>query len=103
MPVRPQPIAPTAQLAAPAACQAITVKTPRTARVPGYPDLVRRDRTSARFPQASPKLRDEMRIGPCDLPPLKWSSLRYVFAMKEDDNGEEETHGGRDRCEAAAG
>jgi hypothetical protein len=37
------------------------------------------------------------------LPPLKWSSLRYVFAMKEDDDGEEETHGGRDRCEAAAG
>ena len=38
-----------------------------------------------------------------DLPPLKWSSLRYVFAMKEDDDGEEETHGRRDRCEAAAG
>jgi hypothetical protein len=38
-----------------------------------------------------------------DLPPLKWSSLRYDFAMKEDDNGEEETHSGRDHLEVAAG
>ncbi len=37
-----------------------------------------------------------------DLPPLKWSSLRYDFAMKEDDNGEEETHSGRDHREVTA-
>ena len=38
-----------------------------------------------------------------ELPPLKWSSLRYGFAMKEDNNGEEETYGRRDRFEAASG
>ena len=38
-----------------------------------------------------------------DLPPLKWSSLRYCFVMEEDDDGKEETYGGRDRCEVAAG
>jgi len=42
-------------------------------------------------------------VSAIDLPPLKWSSLRYDFAMKEDDNGEEATHGRRDYCEAAAG
>ena len=37
-----------------------------------------------------------------DLPPLKWSSLRYYFAMKEDDDGKEETHSGRDHREVTA-
>src|SRR4051812_24810999 len=31
-----------------------------------------------------------------EVPPLKWSSLRYDFAMKEYNNGEEETPSGRD-------
>ena len=40
---------------------------------------------------------------PADLPPLKWSSLRYDFAMKEDNDGKEEAHSRRDRREAASG
>ena len=37
-----------------------------------------------------------------DLPPLKWSSLRYGFVIKEDGN-EKEAYSGRDCREAAAG
>jgi hypothetical protein len=38
------------------------------------------------------------------LPPEKWSSLRYGFRADGGHwNGPEETHGGRDCCEAAAG
>ena len=38
-----------------------------------------------------------------DLPPLKWSSPRYDFAMKKDNDGKEEAHSRRDRREAASG
>jgi len=38
-----------------------------------------------------------------DPPPLKWSTLSYVFARKEDRNAEEELQAGRDRRQAAAG
>ena len=37
-----------------------------------------------------------------ELPPLKWSILRYGFS-KEDHDGEKEAFGGRDRREAATG
>ena len=37
------------------------------------------------------------------LPPEKWSSLKYGFAMRRTWNGEEAAHSGRDRHEAAAG
>ena len=46
---------------------------------------------------------DAIDLAKGELPPLKWSSLRYGFAMKEDNNGEEETYGRRDRFEAASG
>ena len=38
-----------------------------------------------------------------DLPPLKWSSLKYVLTMEDEINGKEEAYGRRDRCEASAG
>ena len=38
-----------------------------------------------------------------DPPPLKWSSLSYVFAGKEDRNAKEDLQAGGDRCQAAAG
>jgi hypothetical protein len=38
-----------------------------------------------------------------DLPPLKWSSLKYGLTMEDTINGEEEAYSGRDRCEAATG
>jgi hypothetical protein len=38
-----------------------------------------------------------------DPPPLKWSTLSYGFALKEDRNAEEELQAGGDRREAAAG
>jgi carbon-monoxide dehydrogenase large subunit len=38
-----------------------------------------------------------------DPPPLKWSTLSYVFAHKEDRNAEEELQAGRDCRQAAAG
>jgi hypothetical protein len=38
-----------------------------------------------------------------DLPPLKWSSLKYVFRMEDKIDGKEEAYGRRDRCEVAAG
>ena len=38
-----------------------------------------------------------------DLPPLKWSSLKYYFRMEDDVDGKEEAYSGRDRCEASAG
>jgi hypothetical protein len=38
-----------------------------------------------------------------DPPPLKWSTLSYGFALKEDRNAEEELQAGRDRRQAAAG
>ena len=38
-----------------------------------------------------------------DPPPLKWSTLRYVFAIKEDRDAEEELQAGRDCRQAAAG
>jgi hypothetical protein len=37
------------------------------------------------------------------LPPEKWSSLMYGFEPGGHENGEEETQGGGDRCEASAG
>ena len=40
---------------------------------------------------------------PADLPPLKWSSLKYDFDGGGYRDGEEEAYGGRDRCEASAG
>ena len=33
-----------------------------------------------------------------ELPPLKGSSLRYDFALKEDDNGDEEADSRKDCC-----
>ena len=39
----------------------------------------------------------------CDLPPLKWPTVSYGFALKEDCNAEEELQAGRDRRQAAAG
>jgi hypothetical protein len=41
--------------------------------------------------------------GNIDPPPLKWSTLSYGFAVKEDRNAEEELQAGRDRGQAAAG
>lgn len=38
-----------------------------------------------------------------DPPPLKWSTLSYGFAHKEDQNAKEELQAGRDRRQAAAG
>jgi rubredoxin len=38
-----------------------------------------------------------------DPPPLNWSVLRYGFEPEEDGYGEEETHAGRDRRQAAPG
>ena len=38
-----------------------------------------------------------------DPPPLKWSTLSYGFALKEDRNAEEELQAGGDRHQAAAG
>ena len=38
-----------------------------------------------------------------DPPPLKWSTLSYGFARKEDRNAEEELQAGRDRRQAAPG
>jgi hypothetical protein len=38
-----------------------------------------------------------------DPPPLKWSTLSYGFAHKEDRNAEEELQAGGDRRQAAAG
>ena len=38
-----------------------------------------------------------------DLPPLKWSYLKYDFDQEDRTNGKEEAHGRRDCCEAAAG
>ncbi len=38
-----------------------------------------------------------------DLPPLKWSSLKYNFDRGGCGDGQEEAYGGRDRCEASAG
>src|ERR1044071_4885753 len=38
-----------------------------------------------------------------DPPPVKWSSLSYVFAGKEDRNAKEDLQAGGDRCQAAAG
>ena len=37
-----------------------------------------------------------------EVPPLKWSILRYGFS-KEDQDGEKETYSRRDRREVAAG
>jgi len=31
--------------------------------------------------------------GPCDLPPLKWSSLKYVLTLEDEINGEEAAYG----------
>jgi hypothetical protein len=38
-----------------------------------------------------------------DPPPLKWPTLSYGFALKEDRNAEEELQAGGDRRQAAAG
>ncbi len=38
-----------------------------------------------------------------DLPPLKWSYLKYDFDQEDRTNGKEEAHGRRNCCEAAAG
>jgi hypothetical protein len=38
-----------------------------------------------------------------DPPPLKWSTLSYGFAHKEDCDAKEELQAGRDRRQAAAG
>ena len=38
-----------------------------------------------------------------DLPPLKWSSLKYYFDRGGNGDGQEEAYGGRDRCKASAG
>ena len=38
-----------------------------------------------------------------DLPPLKWSSLKYIFRMEDEIDGKEEAYSGRDCCEASAG
>ena len=40
--------------------------------------------------------------GAGEVPPLKWSILRYGFS-KEDHDGKKEAYGGRDRCEVATG
>ena len=42
------------------------------------------------------------KIGVNEVPPLKWSILRYGFS-KEDHDGKKEAYGGRDRCEVATG
>ena len=42
-------------------------------------------------------------VAGADPPPLKWSTLSYGFALKEDRNAEEELQAGGDRREAAAG
>ena len=44
-----------------------------------------------------------LRVANNDLPPLKWSSLKYDFRMEDRTEGKEKEYGGRDRCEAAAG
>ncbi len=41
--------------------------------------------------------------GALDLPPLKWSSLRYGFGEGGTGNGKEKTYARRDRREAKAG
>jgi DNA-binding Lrp family transcriptional regulator len=38
-----------------------------------------------------------------DRPPLKWSTVSYVFCSKEGRDAEEDLQAGRDRREAAAG
>ncbi len=38
-----------------------------------------------------------------DLPPLKWSSLRYVLTMEDEIDGEEAAYGRRGCREASAG
>lgn len=43
-----------------------------------------------------------MRRHPADLPPLKWSTLKYGFAVEDKIDGKEEAYGGRDRCEASS-
>ena len=42
-------------------------------------------------------------IAAADLPPLKWSSLKYYFDRGGYGDGQEEAYGGRDRCQASAG
>ena len=41
--------------------------------------------------------------GETELPPLKWSSMKYDFWLEDEIDGKEEAYGGRDRCEASAG
>ncbi|EKS30940.1 hypothetical protein [Afipia felis] len=41
--------------------------------------------------------------GDLDLPPLKWSSLKYMFRMEDKIDGVGEKYSGRDRSEAATG
>ena len=43
------------------------------------------------------------RLSYYDLPPLKWSSLKYIFRMEDEIDGKEEAYSGRDCCEASAG
>jgi hypothetical protein len=33
------------------------------------------------------------RLPGADLPPLKWSSLKYVLTMEDENNGKEEAYG----------
>ncbi len=42
-------------------------------------------------------------VVPGDLPPLKWSSLRYVLTMEDEIDGEEAAYGRRGCREASAG
>jgi len=57
----------------------------------------------ARDPDFSGRRRNRDGIFDRGLPPEKWSSLKYGFAMRRTWNGEEAAHSGRDRHEAAAG
>ncbi len=46
---------------------------------------------------------DAMTLATPDLPPLKWSSLRYVLTMEDEIDGEEAAYGRRGCREASAG
>jgi hypothetical protein len=57
-----------------------------------------------RLRTATSNLHREMEDAAGGLPPEKWSSLMYGFEPDGGlEDGEEETHGGGDRREAAAG
>jgi N-ethylmaleimide reductase len=73
----------------------------------GDADLVAFGRHFLANPDLPERLSRNLPLNPYDrtgLPPEKWSSLRYGFRADGGHwNGPEETHGGRDCCEAAAG